>query len=447
MRRLFTAFGLTVALGLPASGTAHAQDAVADAPAGLSPAELAVVEHVEQGNADAMALLERVVNINSGTMNLEGVRDVGAVFQEELAALGFQTDWVDGTPFQRAGHLVARRSGQGPRLLLIGHLDTVFEPDSPFQQWEAVDDTTARGPGAADMKGGDVILLFALRALERAGLLDDMSITVIMTGDEEKAGSPLDLAREALVDAAREADIAVAFENGDGNPRTAVVARRGSTSWRLEVSGFRAHSSQLFQPEVGSGAIYEASRILTGFHDRLASMPDLTFNPGVILGGTDVDFDGELARGSAFGKTNVTAQTAIVTGDLRAISIRQREDAKALMREIVAEHLPRTEARIAFRDGYPPLAPSEGNYRLLAIYDQVSRDLGLGPVEAVNPRNAGAADVSFTAGLVDMALDGVGMMGANDHSPQETAHLPSLASQTKRAAVLLHRLTRRDATD
>ncbi len=137
----------------------------------------------------------------------------------------------------------------------------------------------------------------------------------------------------------------------------------------------------------------------------------------------------------------------MVTGDLRAVSIQQREDAKALMREIVADHLPRTDARIEFRDGYPPLAPSDGNYRLLAIYDQVSRDLGLGPVEAVNPRNAGAADVSFTAGLVDMALDGVGMMGAYDHSPQETAHLPSLAAQTKRAAVLLYRLTRRDATD
>jgi glutamate carboxypeptidase len=274
-----------------------------------------------------------------------------------------------------------------------------------------------------------------------------MSITVVMTGDEERMGSPADLAREALIDAATEADVAVAFENGDGNPATAVVARRGSTSWSLEVSGYRAHSSQVFQPEVGAGAIYEAARILTAFYDQLSTVPDLTFNPGVILGGTDVQFDRAQARGEAFGKNNVTAQSVVVTGDLRAISIEQREDAKALMREIVAAHLPRTDATIQFSDGYPPLAPTEGNYRLLALYDQVSRDLGFGPVEAVNPRNAGAADVSFTAGLVDMALDGIGMMGANDHSPNETAHLRTLSSQTQRAAVLLYRLTRRGATD
>jgi len=422
----------------PAVGPVVAQE--------LSPVEQSIVEHVAAGYAEALALLERVVNINSGTMNFAGVREVGDVFLAELDALGFETEWVDGAPFQRAGHVVARRDGQGPRLLLIGHLDTVFELDSPFQRWEPIEGDAALGPGAVDMKGGDVIIVHALRALEAAGVLDDMSITVVMTGDEEKSGRPLDLARAALVEAAEEADIAVAFENGDGNPATAVVARRGSTSWRLEVSGYRAHSSQVFQPEVGAGAIYETARILTGFYDGLAHFENLTFNPGVILGGTDLEFDSELARGTAFGKNNVTAQTAVVTGDLRAISIEQREQAKARMQEVVSQHLPRTDAELTFSDGYPPLAPAEGNYQLLAIYDQVSQDLGLGAVEAVNPRNAGAADVSFTAGLVDMAIDGIGMMGANDHSPEETAHIPTLSSQTKRAAVLLYRLTRRDAT-
>ncbi len=414
---------------------------------GLAPLESRIVSNVDANNAEAMALLQRVVNINSGTMNFDGVREVGAVFREELDALGFETEWIDGAPFERAGHLVARRDGQGPRLLLIGHLDTVFEPDSPFQTWQPVDDDEALGPGAVDMKGGDVIIIYALRALAEAGVLDDMSVTVVMTGDEEKSGRPLDLARAALVEAAEEADIAVAFENGDGNPRTAVVARRGSSSWRLEVSGYRAHSSQVFQPEVGAGAIYEAARILTGFYEGLAHFENLTFNPGVILGGTDISFDSEQARGTAFGKNNVTAQMAVVTGDLRAVSMDQYEAAKAAMRDVVEAHLPVTDAELTFSDGYPPLAPAEGNYRLLAKYDQVSRDLGLGPVEAVNPRNAGAADVSFTAGLVDMALDGIGMMGANDHSPNETALLPTLQSQTQRAAVLLYRLTRRDATD
>jgi glutamate carboxypeptidase len=128
------------------------------------------------------------VNINSGTMNFAGVRRVGDAFRAELDALGFTTRWVDGAGFNRAGHLVAERTGRGPRLLLIGHLDTVFEPRSPFQKFERLSDTTARGPGIIDMKGGNVIIVEALRALKTAGALDRLSITVVMHGDEEDAG-------------------------------------------------------------------------------------------------------------------------------------------------------------------------------------------------------------------------------------------------------------------
>jgi glutamate carboxypeptidase len=281
------------------------------------------------------------------------------------------------------------------------------------------------------MKGGDVAIVYALKALAAAGQLERMSITVVMTGDEERSGRPLDLARAALIEAAAEADIAVAFENGDSNPATAVVARRGSTGWRLDVTGTPAHSSQLFQPEVGAGAVYEAARILTGFYERLAGQPLLTFNPGAILGGTDVDYDAFTAGGSAFGKSNVVAETAVVTGDLRTITLEQLEETRATMSAVVAEHLPNTSATITF----------DGNHALLARFDQASRDLGLGAVTAVDPRNAGAADVSFTAGLVDMALDGLGPGGGNDHTVDEWIDLPTLAWQTKRAAVLMHRLT------
>ena len=412
----------------------------------LSEVERRITSEVDARAAEAIDLLERAVNINSGSMNFDGVREVGVLFRQEFDALGFETQWIDGTSWDRAGHLIARRDGSGPRLLLIGHLDTVFEPSSPFQSFDREGDR-AQGPGVVDMKGGDVVIVHALKALAASGALDDISITIVMTGDEERSGRPLDLARAALIEAAEEADIVLAFENGDSNPMTAVVARRGSSGWRLDVTGAPAHSSQLFQEEVGAGAAYEASRILSEFYDRLAGEPLLTFNPGVMLAGTDVDYDPSAAGGPAFGKSNVVAQTAVVTGDLRTITLEQLERARATMRFVVLESLPRTSATITFDDGYPPLAPSDGNLRLLAMFSQVSEDLGYGEVTAVDPRNAGAADVSFTAGFVEIAIDGLGPGGGNDHTVDEWIDLPTLAMQSKRAAVLMHRLARRPGAE
>ena len=415
----------------------------AAAPASLDSTERAIAGAVDARSSDALALLERIVNINSGTMNFAGVREVGAVLRAELDALGFTTRWVDGAPFGRAGHLVAERSGTGPRLLLIGHLDTVFEPSSPFQRFERLSDTSARGPGIIDMKGGDVIIVQALAALKEAGALDQMTIVIVMDGDEEHPGEPLAVARRTLTDASKDAAAAIGFEDGDGDPRTANIARRGASSWTLRSTGTPAHSSQIFRDDVGPGAIFETARVLDGFRARLAGQPYLTFNPGVALGGTAVALDAPHNQGSASGKTNVVAKAMVVQGDLRTLSPEQLASAKAVMREIVARPLPHTTSEIEFDDGYPPMAPTAGNRRLLALYDVVSRDLGLGPVTAADPLKAGAADVSFVAGLVPMALDGIGLAGQDDHTDRETADLRMLPALTKRAAVLLYRLSLR----
>src|SRR5437868_10779516 len=180
--------------------------------------ERAIVAAVDSGNADALALLERSVNINSGTHNFAGVRAVGDLFRREFDGLGFKTTWVEGSAFKRAGHLVADHPGRGPRILLIGHLDTVFEPDSPFQKFQRIDEKTATGPGIIDMKGGDVIIVQALKAL-KAAAVNDVNVVVVMTGDEEDTGEPQSLARAALVDAAKGADYALGFEDGPGDPR------------------------------------------------------------------------------------------------------------------------------------------------------------------------------------------------------------------------------------
>lgn len=413
-------------------------------PAQADRVEQRIVRAVDARRDSAIALLERAVDLNSGTLNLAGVRAVGYLFLAELDALGFATQWVDGAGFERAGHLVARRGTRGPRVLLIGHLDTVFEPDSPFQRFERLDDSTARGPGVVDMKGGNVVIIEALHALRAAGVLDRLSLQVVLTGDEERSGRPLTAARAALVAAAGWADVAIGFENADNDPGTAVVARRGSTAWELRVTGQPSHSSQIFRDEVGAGAVFEAARILHRFYDELSAEPNLTFNPGAIVGGTEVAWDNAQARGTAFGKNNVVAAHAVVTGDLRTLSPEQLTRAKDRMSAIVAAHLPHTTAEITFSDGYPPLAPAEGNRQLLAQLDRVSRDLGFGPVTAVDPRNAGAADVSFTAGLVDQVLDGLGTKGADEHTTAESIDLRSLPLQAKRTAVLLYRLSRGD---
>jgi glutamate carboxypeptidase len=375
-------------------------------------------------------------------MNLDGVRQVGAVLRAELDALGFTTRWVDGAAFQRAGHLVAERAGAGPRVLLIGHLDTVFEPSSPFQRFERLSETTARGPGIIDMKGGDVIMIHALAALAAAGALDRLHVVVVMNGDEEHPGEPVAVARQALVEASRGAIAALGFEDGDGDPRTANISRRGASSWLLRSTGTPAHSSQIFRDDVGAGAIFEAARVLDGFRARLAGQPYLTFSPGVILGGTQATLDAPNNQGTAAGKTNVVAKDVVVQGDLRALSPDQLAATRAVMREIAGHPLPRSSSQIEFQDGYPPMAPTPGNQRLLAIYDAASRDLGLGPVVAVDPMKAGAADVSFVAGLVPMAIDGIGLAGADDHTAKETADLRMLAPLTKRAALVLLRLGR-----
>ncbi len=418
---------------------------VSGAPAtGLSAGERAIAQSVDAHRDASVALLERVVNINSGTMNTAGVRAAGDVFRAELDGLGFRTRWVEGAGFGRAGHLVAERPTSAPapglRVLLIGHLDTVFEEDSPFQRFERVEGGRARGPGTTDMKGGNVVMLLALRALRDAGVLDGMDVRVYLGGDEEDSGAPLAASRAALMAAAEGAEIAIGFEDGDGSFDHAVIARRGVEEWRLRVTGKPAHSSLILNPEIGGGAIYEAARILDAFRRELApESPDVTFNPSMIVGGTSIEHP-EQARGTAFGKTNVIAQTALVVGDLRTLAPDQLERTRSRMQQIAAQSLPHARAELVFAAGYPPMAVTEGNRRLLALFGEASRDLGSGEVGPVNPRQAGAADISFVATRMTMAIDGLGLKGTGGHTMEETADLALLVPQAKRVAVLLARL-------
>ena len=400
----------------------------------LSADERKIAAAVDIDAAQQVALLERIVNIESPTENLEGVRAVGMVFKKELDALGFTTRWIEmPKEMKRAGHLIAeRRGGKGKRVLLLGHLDTVLSGER-FRR----EGNLAYGTGISDMKAGNAVLLYALKALAAADALKDANITVLLTGDEENSGEPAATSRGDMIEAAKRSDIVLSFENG-GNG-VATVARRGIGDWLLEVTGKTGHSSQIFKESMGAGAIFEASRIINQFYEALSKEKYLTFNPALIVGGTEAespDFTGK-----ATGKTNVVAARAIVRGDLRFISKEQEEAARNKMREIVSQNMHGTSAKITFLDGIPAMAPTDANYELLRRLDAVSRDLGFGEIKPLDPGERGAGDISYVTHLVP-GLDGLGAIGTKAHAPGEYIEINALPQQTKRAAVLIYRLTR-----
>lgn len=402
----------------------------------LEAIEKRIVRAVDARQAQALDLLAETVDIDSATENHAGVRKVGDVLARELAELGFETRWVDvPAEVERAGHLVAvHRGTKGERLLLIGHLDTVLEGER-FRR----DGNRAYGSGTADMKGGNVIIVEALRALHAAGALRNRQVTVVFTGDEEDPGAPVELSRQALLAAGEQSDIALGFEGG--LPGVAVIGRRGIGTWRLQVTGRQAHSSGIFREDTGYGAIFEAARILDRFREELRE-PNLTYNPSVILGGTTVTYDEASKAGTALGKTNVIPREVRVTGDLRFLSAAQFEAARARMTAIVDESLPKTSAAISFEQEYPSMAPTDANRRVLAVLDAVSRELGAGPVLAQDPAERGAGDISFVCSGRLACLDGLGAMGDDVHAPGEFAEVEALLTQTQRAALLFYRLTR-----
>lgn len=416
----------------------------APATAQLNPAERRMSETVQAEAERHVGLLERLVNQNSGSLNREGVTAVGGMMRAELEALGFTVRWIDMTETGRAGHIVAehRGNGRGKRLLLIGHLDTVFEPSSPFQRFIR-NGNRATGPGVGDDKGGLVVIIAALRAMQAAGTLRDADIRVVLTGDEERTGSPIAVARRDLIEAGRWADVALEFENlarEDGRD-TATIARRSSTNWTLRTSGRTGHSSGVFGDALGYGAIYEMARILDAFRRELPE-PNLTYNVGVIAGGTPASIDENGFAVTASGKTNIVAETAIARGDIRSLTADQEARARARMQAIVAQHLPRTEATLTFgEDGYPPMAPTAGNRAILAALNRVNRDLGLPEMPEHDPARRGAADSSFVAGDVDV-LAGLGAGGGGAHAEGEYVELDSLTRQAARMAILMTRLSR-----
>jgi glutamate carboxypeptidase len=416
--------------------------AAAPAAADLSRPERAMIATVDAEQQRTLAMLEKWVNQNSGSLNIEGVTKVGEMLREELEPLGFTVEWIDMKATGRAGHILARHSGKadGKRLLLIGHLDTVFEPDSPFQRWVRKGND-GEGPGAGDDKGGMAVMIAALRAMKTAGTLKNANVEIVLTGDEEDSGAPIEIARRDLIAAGKRADAALDFEGlaqEDGKDMGS-IARRSAGSWTLTVSAKSGHSSSVCMGSMGCGANYALIDIVDRFRRELPE-DKLTFNVGLMGGGATVKLDDGRIRLDATGKTNIIAATAVARGDLRALSQEQVDRVQAKMKAIVARPLPRATATIEFdTDGYPPMAPTAGNKALLDRLNGVNRDLGLEPMGMLDPVKRGAGDISFVAADVD-GLIGLGPASRGDHAPGETVDISSIWRQAKRAAILMSRL-------
>jgi len=418
----------------------------------IAPPEDTMVKAVDAQTPAAIALLEKLVNINSGTMNFPGVIAVRDVLTPQIEALGFKTRWE---PMEnladRAGDLVAEHpclagTGKcGKRILLIGHMDTVFEPSSSFQKYAIVpgsDGRIATGPGVNDMKGGLVVMLTALQAMQAAGVLQNTEMRIVLSGDEEHHGEPTSISRRDMINAAKQSDLALEFESGgivDGK-EVQSISRRSAIPWKIETSGRSGHSSQVFSERMGDGAIYELARILDAFLKELKE-PGLTYNVGLVLGGSTAGMNAKGTGGEAMGKANVVPPMALALGDMRTLDNDQTARIQAKMRAIVADHLPRTGATISFEEGYPAMGATDASRALVKRLNEVNATLGFPTMAEMDPMLRGAGDIAFVAPYVP-GLVGTGAMGEGAHAEGETVFLDSIPRQAKRMALLMYRLSK-----
>ena len=211
--------------------------------------------------------------------------------------------------------------------------------------------------------------------------------------------------------------------------------------WTIKSHGNESHSATIFQKNVGAGAIFELSRMLNTMRAEWQGEKYLSFNPGIIVGGTKMTYDSKTAQATAFGKENVVSKTALAKGDIRFIDVDQENAMKKKMLKLASQHLPETESHVSFLQGIPAMPPTSNNKQLLQIYSDVSVDLNYGQIKPLDPGIRGAGDISHVAAIVPANLSGLGPLGIGSHSVIEAMYIDSIPMQTQRAAVLIYRLT------
>jgi glutamate carboxypeptidase len=370
--------------------------------------------------ADLPAYLEdlgELVNIDCGSFTPVGVEEVGRWVAAFLAELGAEVETRPDPEGRFASTVIGTFHGQtgGARLLLIGHMDTVFDPGTVAERPFRIDDDVAYGPGVTDMKSGLLAGLYALKSIigERGGL--PFERVVFVANPDEEVGSVSSTPHIEAI--ATEMDVALVLEcaraNGD-----IVSARKGIVDLRVTVTGRAAHAG--VEPEKGRSAILEAARIVEDLHALNGSWPGVTINVGFIHGGT---------------RPNVVAERCSLDVDLRATARQTLEVAEAELRRVAAaSEVPDTSVEIEELYRWWPMEKLERSGRLVQHAQAVAASLGFDVADAAT---GGASDANTTAGMGVPSLDGLGPIGGNDHAPTEYLEVDSIVPRTTMLAGLL----------
>jgi glutamate carboxypeptidase len=355
-------------------------------------------------DADAQSLLQQLVQIDSGTGDVAGLATMGALLKSELERLGMSVESVPALAPAVGDNLVATLGGTGRgRILLIAHMDTVFQHGTVAQRPYTVVGDHGIGPGAGDDKSGVVSSICALRALQQLKYRDYARITLLLNSNEE-TGSPG--TRELIRAKARESDVALNLERGVP-PDAVLVARKGSAIVTVEVTGRAAHSG--LEPEKGRNAALEASHQALQLGSLSDPSQQTTVNVTIIQGGN---------------ATNVIPDHAIVKADVRAFTSDEFNRVERGLQRLAADTIvPDVQVKASMTRNFPPWARVASTDALFARAQRLYAEIG-GKLTAIS--SGSSADVAFAAEAGTPSIDGLGIRGGGAHSVDDYADLTSI---------------------
>jgi glutamate carboxypeptidase len=360
-----------------------------------------------------MAELETLVNIDCGSYTPHGVNRVADAVAASLEELGGTVvRHQPGSEHALGDLVVGSLTGDGPRLLMIGHMDTVFDPGTAMERPFRAEGDRAYGPGTSDMKGGLLAGLHALSALHAVGIRP--AVTFVANPDEE-IGSPFSTPHIRAL--ASEHDAALVLEcaraNGD-----IVSARKGIADLELTYTGRAAHAG--VEPGKGRSAILAAARQVVALHELNGRWPSVTLNAGVIEGGT---------------RPNVVAAACRVQVDLRAATVAEFQAAmQEVSARVAAPAVDGVRTELRRLAGHPPMEKSPATARLAGLAISLASELGF---DLQDTATGGASDANTTAATGLPTLDGLGPIGGDDHSVDEWLDLSSVVPRTTLLAALI----------
>ena len=380
-----------------------------------------VTQYIEEKRGEMTALLETLVNIDSGSYTIEGVKQVAATVQPILEELGFSVRYLDSPVY--APHLLAELRGTGSgRILFLGHMDTVFEEGTAAKRPFTVKDGKAYGPGVCDMKCGIVCLLYALKALHQADYQDFGSLTVLLNTDEERGSAT---SEQYIIQQCRQADMALVAEPGMPGDYV-VIERQGGGIFNLEIRGKASHAGAA--PQSGIHAIEEAARKILALHALTDYEKGTSVSVGVIHGGT---------------RSNVIPERVRAEIDIRS---RIHADGQRLieaMREICdTAYVPGTKSTLTQVMYRPPIERTAGNLSLFRHLQAAARQLDMDVKERYC---GGGSDGNYTSAEGIPTIDSLGPIGEFEHTDDEYIVLETLFSRACLLALFIRELTEKKA--